>query len=278
MSNIHKLIIISSDNKLTQTIIRTGTENEFFFSDESIFGNINLAVTKFIEQMNDSELMKKVSAYQQGIMLKKEDDIEDNVLAPVFYGITVINMINQKIDFMGFQDPPGSINTSLFHHYLAKMNASSINDRIIDYTEKNLLKLLNQNTQERYSIKEFFGTTNRQEICLYLASKSARKSAFGIIKKVKNLADFSIIPHNLNNTLTYYRREDADKLFKSLSHTIEFKEQDIQAWSNYLDAYGSDTAIINKIRDYVKLCHEKKHLENITSSVSDVIQEKKNKL
>lgn len=268
MNHKHKLIIISQSYPILNIDVANHFLHDYIFSDEQIFGNLHLTINKLIMDFAQLQLER----YNNNIY--HENEIQEQLLSPSNYGITIVNTLNQKIEYMGFQDPPACLNISFFEGCINKMkliqpfnSTNTVDNRIIQYTEKNLLKVLNKKTQEKYSIEEFFGTTDIKKITTCISSRAFAQHSQGIIKDIENIYDYSIIPHNLNASITGYENNQANELYQSLEPYLKFKPSDTQAWCQFLGKHGEIKAG-QKIKEYAALLNEKQNLENAILSVS----------
>jgi hypothetical protein len=259
MGGATKVILIDEKGQLTPLISYTGAENDLFFSEDFLKGNIQKAIDSFIDSSNN---------FHQNSYCKDEP----LTFAPYHYGLNILDFKNKEIHSLTTYDRLGVMNMLRYSMLLR-------DDKYIKkITQENLLHFVDENLNKPFSIQEFFGTTNSKLVCQLLKSKENRTT--GEIKNYKNveldnLGDFHIKPHNLDWSMKRYQEYEISEYFIDLNQKgFHFSKEDLESWLSYaknLEALNAHSII----EDYITSFNEKSHLEKI---VKVAIEPRKQKL
>jgi hypothetical protein len=263
-------IILVEENKAPKALITyTGSENEFFFSENYLKGNIKKALNNFIKASKE---------YHQHSYSKNQP----LSFAPYHYGLNTINFKTKKIYSMNGYDIAGLKNLGFFLSLDRNNFKSLIQNKLAD--------LYFKNTNQRINIFDFLGTDDPEkgfELLYCLQSPipaeliAKREKSDGLIKNFAHeyfdaSHEYFLLPHNFDFEVIEFDDENADDYFFALLNDgIDFSKEDIQDWYSYLTHHEEFDAI-KKIEDYF-IIKEKEKLEN-TVNISQIKETKKVKV
>lgn len=228
--------IRKEDGSIIKMARRTGAYNYMFFSKEFNNGEIDKAVTEHIDIF-----MEMKEDFESGEPYKYEMSPVYGgftLLAPVDYGLVVIDIKNKKIHSMQDFDNPGFIN-------MFKLSESmTFEQKILDsynfLIENNKLLIYN-NEQLLGDCIQVFGEdaslSTVQKIIKDAYSSSDVKSKF----KHEELFYLRIMPESLKD-FEFISYDDSEKeLFKYATNLVsdgfEFSDEEINTWLEYSERY-----------------------------------------
>lgn len=228
--------IRKEDGSIIKMARRTGAYNYMFFSKEFNNGEIDKAVTEHIDIF-----MEMKEDFESGEPYKYEMSPVYGgftLLAPVDYGLVVIDIKNKKIHSMQDFDNPGFIN-------MFKLSESmTFEQKILDsynfLIENNKLLIYN-NEQLLGDCIQVFGEdaslSTVQKIINDAYSSSDVKSKF----KHEELFYLRIMPESLKD-FEFISYDDSEKeLFKYATNLVsdgfEFSDEEINTWLEYSERY-----------------------------------------
>lgn len=228
--------IRKEDGSIIKMARRTGAYNYMFFSKEFNNGEIDKAVTEHIDIFMD---MKE--DFESGEPYKYEMSPVYGgftLLAPVDYGLVVIDIKNKKIHSMQDFDNPGFINMfklsksmTFEQKILDSYNFLIENNKLLIYNNEQLLGDCIQVFGENASLSTV------QKIINDAYSSSDVKSKF----KHEELFYLRIMPESLKD-FEFISYDDSEKeLFKYATNLVsdgfEFSDEEINTWLEYSERY-----------------------------------------
>lgn len=244
MGGITRTVIIDEKNSPVSFLTWTGSENEFFFSEDFANGEIAQGITKMCQ------------------VAKQFATPEAFTLSPGGYGLTVIDFKNKQLFCKTDYDSPSRHSLSSYILRLSgTYNYEENENPFIALTENNQITVVNELTQERFSLIEFFGTNEVKEIIELINRPNSRINSNGYIKNEassKHLFQYYITPTNFDLSCHYY--SSTFDLFKDLYANYPINENDINNWCEYLENREDDKER-RQIEEFFKIAQEKDRLD-----------------
>lgn len=275
MGGANKLLIIQEKTKPTALVSYTGSENDFFFSQDYLSGNIEKALATLIQESKEFHENSYAS-------------YEKLTLSPFHYGMNVIDFTTKTIHTMNGYDMAGL--KTLMSFLVMQEN------KMRELIEGNLAQIYFAKENKKYLLKDFLGTTDAEKGFNLLKTRGItekqliknRLDSNGIISQYttnifSNSFDCFLLPHNFDFEVKVYsenaNNNTAHELFINLyQNGIEFNNQDLKGWYKYLEksSNNSNNEPKDKIKEFLKMTHEKQKLETMIKEKS--INKTKNKL
>jgi hypothetical protein len=209
MPGATKIVIINKNEEIKSFISYAGDENIMFFSEDFINGNIDLAIKKLIKSSLDFQV---------------NNNTNNQLLAPINYGMSVLDFKRKKIFSLTNFDSPGLLNLSRYSIVLKNALNMESQKHYKTITENEKIKFFNIKTNQKSSVIDFCGSQKSEEVLNFLLKKE---------KELKNETHF-VIPHNLDFEIKNYEFEQASKFFIETFSFLNYKIEDINEWDNYL--------------------------------------------
>lgn len=241
MGGVTRIVIFEKSIKPISFIAMKGSENDCFFSETFLKGNIKKAIKNLITNA------------------KNEFDAVDThlTIAPEDYGLTLIDFNQQKLFSLTSYDTPGKF--SLMGYETRITSQFYDKNYFQKRTQEGLFKVVNTFKKETYSIEQFFGTQEFDKIAHLINAPKLRKKSNGIIQEdlTSGLHDYGVFPHNFNLDCHYYR--NPSELFIDLyNHNYTINQNDLSLWYEYLEDSEDEKV---KVQTFYQIQEEKKHLE-----------------
>lgn len=257
MGGTTRVVIIQENQEPLSFITWTGSENEFFFSEHFVKGQIQEGIKDMLDSANQFA------------------EPEMFTLSPEGYGLSVIDFKNKKLFVKTDYDSPSCLSLTSYSLRLdGTYNYEK--EKFTQLTKNNYLQVVNGITKEVFTLNEFFGTNEIDEIIKLLQNPDARTHSQGAIKETiasEHLFEFYISPINFDFHYQHYN--DTFELFKALySQNYPINESDINNWNEYLN-YQEDEEDIEKIKDFVSSFKEQEHLDNVLNQTTKLSQKAK---
>lgn len=236
MSGMVTLSIIKLNNNIVNKITYTGAEQQLFFCDDYIKGNYEVAIEKTLHNIENHQLKYSIP---------KNSLSNLNILVPHSYGLIVIDFTKKIIRSMQNYNLPAY--KEMINYYNDFCN--NRNEPFMDLSFSNSLLIEDLNTQQRYTLDEFFGSTDPKKILTiikYVFDNRHLKHPKKEFEESKHLKIFfydnpifnnqlKIIPKYFDFQLINYSEKQSALLMNDLikdGHT--FTQEEKNGWINYL--------------------------------------------
>lgn len=263
---------------------RTGAYNWMIFSKEFNKGDFDKAIDNHIKMFFE---MKE--DYENGEPYKHPMSPAYgwcSHIAPVDYGLVVIDLQNKKIHSMQGYDSPGKLSLICMPHNDDETKAN------YDFLMKNnLLEVCKYDLTPLGDVHSFFGKEDPLKVALDEVENSYKKFFMSIFKK-NNLdkTDITFIPKILNNFEYCKYEENPEGLVKMLAELkkdgFNFNDQEVNMWKSYYEnpdyiaGYGGKLTEeeMNNLDDEGYDKYAKECLTLLHNDIDQIVRENKPKM
>lgn len=161
-------LIILQENKEPISLIAQRTDDfNFLFSESFINGKIDEAIE---------------NTHKKGVFQSKKLLHNNTLLAPEKYGMTIINLKTNTIDYL---NDISKIPFLTLFSWLNKLDDSNVSNKLLlQATKENKLSIFDMKNNISYSIEEFFGTKDLKKIDQLMNSKVRQMTLKGAISNL----------------------------------------------------------------------------------------------
>jgi hypothetical protein len=254
MGGTTRVVIINENEEPLSFVTWTGSENEFFFSEKFIKGQIAEGIKEMLETAQQFSTPEAFT------------------LSPEGYGLSVIDFKNKKLFIKTDYDSPSRLSLT---SYSLRLDGTYnyAQEKFLNLTQNNQLQIVNAITKKIFSLNDFFGTMDVKEIIELLQNVDKRKTIPSVINpntSSENLFEYYINPINFD--FQYQQYDNTFELFKALySQNYPINEKDIDAWDEYINIREEEESE-EKIKDFATSFKEQNYLNSTLNNKTKLNQ------